>query len=100
MARGVLCGLESSRKFFHHFRLPCVEVAGDDVFAGLAYKPEVEREVVYRGYLHGKKLVGNEKMSHVSLGVHSVYNRRPVGPQGREVVGPWLRVCWLVFTLP
>ncbi len=59
--------LESSCEFYDHLIFPLFEVAGDDVFASLANKPEVECYIVERGNLCCHHLARDIQVAKVGL---------------------------------
>ena len=83
-------GSEAAGDALHHVGFPCGEVAGEDVAPCFAHEPEIEGEVVDRGYLHGQQLLADEEMAEVGAGVYAVDVARTVGIDGREIVGPFL----------
>ena len=52
----------SAPEIVHDAAFPLCEVAGDYMLARVSYKPQVEAEVVYARYLHGKQLLCLEEM--------------------------------------
>src|SRR5574344_2914139 len=82
--------LKSVGQTWHHCILPCLEISGLDVLAGLIDKVEVECKVVLAGNLPGKKLSGNEKMSKISLRIGPVHKGCSLRVKRGEVIRPFL----------
>ena len=59
------------------------------MFAGFAHEPQIKRQIVDRRYLHGKQLLGYEKVAEISLGIYSVHIACSVLVNRGEVIGPF-----------
>ena len=59
------------------------------MLSGIGYQPQVEGEVMDRGYLHGQQFLRLEEMMEIGLRVDTVY-LTAIGINGREVVLPLL----------
>ena len=59
------------------------------MLARFAHEPEIEREVVDTGYLHGEEFFGFEEMVQIGAAVLRVHKGVAAGVYGREVVRPF-----------
>ena len=59
------------------------------MLARFPHEPEIEREVVDTGYLHGEEFFGFEEMVQIGAAVLRVHKGVSAGVYGREVVRPF-----------
>ena len=82
--------LQPSAEFLNHGVLPCGVVAGEDVAAGFADKPEVEAQVVDGAYLQAQNLLSTNEMVEVGEGLDAVDFGGGGGVNGFEAAFPVL----------
>ncbi len=81
--------LKSLLHFPQHFRFPSAESTVGDVFAGLAYQPQKEGEVVQSSDLHPQNLAAVDQVPQVSFAVKTAAAASTFGVDGRKIVAPF-----------